>query len=73
MLMYMRQAWQDSRLATPDIVVDKGRRVPEELIDEVWQPDTFFRNARSTVHTSDMTDERLMNINSTGHVWFVQK
>ncbi|ELU11560.1 hypothetical protein CAPTEDRAFT_141855 [Capitella teleta] len=69
-LMYLRQAWEDPRLA---YVGNDSRRIPSEFIDQIWKPDTFFRNGRTIQVKKEMTDERLMRINSTGSVWFVQR
>ncbi|ELT96269.1 hypothetical protein CAPTEDRAFT_185513 [Capitella teleta] len=69
-LMYLRQAWKDPRLAHNS---NQRQRVPSEFIDQIWRPDTFFRNARTIQLKQEMTDERLMTIDKNGSIWFVQR
>ncbi|ELU11567.1 hypothetical protein CAPTEDRAFT_225753, partial [Capitella teleta] len=45
-LMYLRQSWNDPRLAHD---ADPKRLVPSNFIDQIWRPDTFFRNASVNV------------------------
>ncbi|ELT96268.1 hypothetical protein CAPTEDRAFT_185512 [Capitella teleta] len=69
-LMYLRQAWKDPRMAHNS---NQRQRVPSEFIDQIWRPDTFFRNARTIQLKQEMTDERLMTIDKNGSIWFVQR
>ena len=36
-----------------------------------WKPDVFFRNQRASDKRGSATDEALLRVNSSGHMWFV--
>jgi hypothetical protein len=41
--------------------------------DELWTPDTFFRNEKKASFHSVTVPNRLLRVNATGHVWYVSK
>jgi len=48
-------------------------RLGEDDLQNVWVPDTFFRNEkRATFHEVTVSNQ-LMRLNSTGHIWYVTK
>ena len=48
-------------------------RLGEEDVQNVWVPDTFFRNEkRATFHEVTVSNQ-LMRLNATGHIWYVTK
>ena len=48
-------------------------RLGEDDLQNVWVPDTFFRNEkRATFHEVTVSNQ-MMRLNSTGHVWYVTK
>ena len=74
MSFYLRLSWRDPRLAFPPI---DGRinviHFTQGRWDEIWTPDIFFRNEKRSTIPSITGTNRLLRLNSTGHVWYVQK
>ena len=71
---YMRQAWQDPRLA-----YDQNEAGFSEMecfqnnCKAIRTPDLFFRNEKDIKVIDIISPQRLMKINATGHVWYVVK
>jgi len=71
MSFYLRQSWRDSRLKFQS--ASGMRKMRAYVWDDIWVPDTFFRNERSS-HTHDNTvDNRLLMIRNDGDIWYVMK
>ena len=72
--MYLRQSWRDPRLSFEPI---DGNISSILLHDDGWQdlwcPDTFMRNEKRSSFHDVMKPNRMMKLNSTGHVWYVTK
>ncbi len=72
--MYLRQSWRDPRLVFEPI---DGNTTSILLHDDGWQdlwcPDTFMRNEKRSSFHDVMKPNRMMKLNSTGHVWYVTK
>ena len=66
---YLRQDWRDPRLAFAPI---GGKitsfRIPDSRVEDVWTTDIFSRNEKQS-----KINQKLMRLNSTGHVWYVTK
>ena len=73
--MYLRQAWKDPRLTFDPL--DGGKtnkiRMGEGRWDEIWTPDTFFRNEKRAEFHTITVPNRLLTLNSTGYLWYVTK
>jgi len=70
--MYLRQSWNDPRLAFQHIG-PQPTRIRTYLWDKIWVPDTFFRNdLHSFVHEQTVPN-RLMTVSREGDVWYVIK
>lgn len=71
---YLHQAWIDPRLAFDNEQFGfYSYRIPNEFIDRIWKPNTYFRNAKRVEVRREPTDERVMWINARGHVLFSQR
>ena len=71
--MYFRQAWQDPRLKFKAQDGKDKIRLPNERISSLWLPDLFFRNEKKAAFHMVTVPNRLMRLNSTGHLWYVTK
>jgi len=71
--MYLRQKWRDARLSFGS--ADEQRSIRAYVWDDIWVPDTFFRqDISSSAATYDITVEnKFLTISNTGEVWYVQK
>ena len=45
--VFFAQSWKDNRLRLPDNMTSEYRLLPIEWLDEIWRPDSFFKNAKS--------------------------
>ena len=72
--MYLRQAWRDPRLIFPP---PDGKTTTLRLgmgkWQDIWIPDTFFRNEKRASFHDVTVPNRLMRLNATGHLWYVTK
>ncbi len=72
--MYLRQSWRDPRLIFKPI---DGKidtiRLGDGRWEDVWTPDTFFRNEKRASFHSITVPNRLLRLNTTGHLWYVTK
>jgi len=71
MTMYLRQAWKDPRFSFRS--TGKLHRVRADVWDDIWLPDTFFRNERSSTTHGVTVDNKLLRITDDGDVWYVMK
>ena len=75
--MYLRQQWNDNRLAFRPFKY-KGKmqhkiKLPDGAWDRIWTPDVFFRNEKKADFHDVTTPNRLMTLYSNGTVWYVAK
>jgi len=69
--MYLRQAWNDPRLAF-NVTSVRMRTVRLDRVD-VWIPDTFLRNEKdANFHRVSVTN-RLLRLSADGDLWYVNK
>lgn len=74
MSMYLRQSWRDPRLQfEPPNPKTQTIRIGEEYWDDLWLPDTFFRNEKKAIFHQITVKNRLVRLNATGHLWYVTK
>ncbi|KAL3311496.1 hypothetical protein Ciccas_009922 [Cichlidogyrus casuarinus] len=73
--MYFRQHWQDERLAFKKLLKenevgdeDVWITVSENLLKNIWWPDTFFANAKSAEFHTATTRNAFLRIDSQGNV-----
>ena len=73
--MYLRQEWRDPRLAF-DPSLNGGItkiKLEDNKWEDIWTPDTFFRNEKTGQFHIVSTPNRLLRLNSTGFLWYVTK
>lgn len=72
--MYLRQRWRDPRLVFPPIYnKTKKFRIGETSINQLWLPDTFFRNEKRATFHEVTVNNRFVHLNATGYIWYVSK
>jgi len=69
--MYLRQAWNDPRLAFNDTATRKRTIRLDEV--NVWIPDTFLRNEKEATFHRVSVVNRLLRLSSNGDLWYVTK
>ena len=69
--MYLRQWWNDPRLAFDASPQTSRIRIHEW--DKVWVPDTFFRDDLYSFVHDQTVPNRLMRLASNGDIWYVMK
>ena len=74
MNLYLRQSWQDPRLAfkSPDGKLHQ-MKMEDNFWKNLWVPDVFFRNEKKASYHDVTVPNRLLRINSTGHLWYTVK
>ncbi|XGW16981.1 hypothetical protein V3C99_001980 [Haemonchus contortus] len=75
---YMRQTWQDPRLAfgTLDLGIAKqitSLTVGVDYLDRLWKPDTFFPNEKKSFFHLATTHNSFLRIDSDGTVYTSQR
>jgi len=68
--MYLRQAWNDPRLAYEDSGPPYLRLY---LWDKIWVPDTFFRHESYSFVHEQTVPNRLLRLKGNGDIWYVMK
>jgi len=75
--LYLRQTWKDPRLEyrLPKDVTEKIDHIKLEgdKWENLWLPDTFFRNEKEASYHDVTVANRLVRINASGHVWYTSK
>jgi len=69
--MYVRQAWNDGRLAFNATKTTKTT-VRLHRVD-VWIPDTFLRNEKDAQFHRVSVINRLLRLSANGDLWYVTK
>jgi len=70
--MYLRQAWNDHRLAFNDTRRSKIRTMRLHAVN-VWIPDTFLRNEKDAEFHRVSVMNRLLRLSANGDLWYVTK
>jgi len=70
--MYLRQTWNDPRLAF-DSTVSKMKTIRLDGVVDVWMPDTFLRNEKDAKFHRVSVMNRLLRLSSNGDLWYVTK
>jgi len=71
--MYLRQAWNDPRLAFKSSDSAEGSSIRVYAWDKMWVPDTFFRNELYSFVHEQTVPNKLVFLKSNGDVWYVMK
>jgi len=73
--MYLRQAWRDPRLEFESYGtgIEKIRLGENNSWDDLWIPDTFFRNEKAAEFHDVTVDNRMMTLTAQGDLWYVVK
>ena len=69
--MYLRQEWRDERLALRNVT--ELRKIRAYVWNDIWLPDTFIRNEKSSRTHQLTVDNRLLTIRDDGDIWYVMK
>ncbi|XP_073677335.1 gamma-aminobutyric acid receptor subunit alpha-6a isoform X1 [Garra rufa] len=69
--MFFRQMWVDERLAFegPIEILPLNNR----MVDKIWTPDTFFRNARTSLLHNMTSPNKLFRIMQNGTVFYTMR
>ncbi|XP_059377239.1 gamma-aminobutyric acid receptor subunit alpha-4-like isoform X2 [Carassius carassius] len=69
--MFFRQMWVDERLAFqgPVEILPLNNR----MVDKIWTPDTFFRNARTSLAHNMTSPNKLFRIMQNGTVFYTMR
>ncbi|CAJ0580984.1 unnamed protein product, partial [Mesorhabditis spiculigera] len=70
---YMRQNWQDPRLAFEPLETGSGQKISSltvgvDYMDKLWKPDTFFPNEKKSFFHTATTHNSFLRIDSDGTV-----
>lgn len=72
--MYLRQEWRDPRLdfrhLNPQL---EYLQMSAESWNQIWVPDTFFRNEKAASFHEVTVKNRLLRLKRDGTVWYVIK
>ncbi|CAL1290569.1 unnamed protein product [Larinioides sclopetarius] len=69
--IYLRQSWVDPRLQLRKFGVNETITLNgEDLIDEIWTPDIFFRNLKSGNFHSMTVPNKLIKLSPDGRILF---
>lgn len=65
--MFFRQEWEDPRLK---FYGDAPLFLGEDLIQNVWVPDTYFENEKLANYHEMTRKNTLLRVESNGHVFY---
>jgi len=73
--MYVRQKWLDSRLTFLPAANHNSSmlKMGDDHWHKLWIPEVVFRNEKRAMFHHVSTDNRLMRVYDSGHVWHVFK
>ena len=72
--MYLRQQWHDPRLAFEQYNVSYAKiRMGDGGWNDIWIPDTFLRNEKGASFHSVTVENRMLEVKSSGLIWYVTK
>jgi len=67
--LYLKQSWQDPRLKySPTDEKLNQMKMEDTFWEKLWVPDVFFRNEKKALYHDVTVPNRLLRINSTGHI-----
>ncbi|XP_039570485.1 glycine receptor subunit alpha-2 isoform X5 [Passer montanus] len=67
--IFLRQQWNDSRLAYSEYP-DDSLDLDPSMLDSIWKPDLFFANEKGANFHDVTTDNKLLRISKTGKVLY---
>ena len=70
--MYLRQQWRDPRLAFEKL----GKKIVTVKLDNwttIWIPDTFLRNEKAAKFHRVTVENRMLQLDADGRLWYVTK
>ena len=70
---YFRQNWDDSRLSFTPIGNITELRPSIRMLDNIWKPDTFFLNGKSSYLHTITSSNKLFRIQPDGHILYSQR
>ena len=67
--------WRDKRLAYKDKVDPsiKELRLNSKMVESVWTPDTFFRNAKKSIAHKITVPNRLLRLDPEGNILYTMR
>ncbi|XP_029204801.2 glycine receptor subunit alpha-4-like isoform X2 [Acropora millepora] len=68
--IYLRQYWEDPRLAFKETDTQKTLTLNRQTIEEIWVPSTYFFNAKKAYFHDVTTDNYLLQIDPSGIVFY---
>ena len=73
--MYLRQNWTDPRLVFNSIDFRQKTkiRLGNNSWDDIWTPDTFFRNEKKARFHKVTAENRMLTLENNGNLWYVIK
>ena len=66
--MYFRQTWTDNRLQFSNSEASE-LAVSNEMLSNIWWPDTFFANSKHTKFHDVTTKNAFLRIKNTGEIY----
>ncbi|KAL7858568.1 hypothetical protein AOLI_G00186700 [Acnodon oligacanthus] len=69
--MFFRQMWVDERLAFEGPI--EILRLNNRMVDKIWTPDTFFRNARKSLAHNTTSPNKMFRIMQNGTVFYTMR
>lgn len=70
--LVMTQSWEDHRLRSPNVTCD-AIFLDTEWLNEIWRPDTYFRNAKSSKFQTIPVPNHYLLLNRDGSLEYVMK
>ncbi|VTJ81890.1 Hypothetical predicted protein, partial [Marmota monax] len=67
--IFLRQQWNDSRLAYSEYP-DDSLDLDPSMLDSIWKPDLFFANEKGANFHDVTTDNKLLRISKNGKVLY---
>ncbi|KAB0372403.1 hypothetical protein FD755_016195 [Muntiacus reevesi] len=68
--IFLRQQWNDSRLAYSEYP-DDSLDLDPSMLDSIWKPDLFFANEKGANFHDVTTDNKLLRISKNGKVLYI--
>ncbi|XP_066523059.1 gamma-aminobutyric acid receptor subunit alpha-6a isoform X2 [Hoplias malabaricus] len=69
--MFFRQMWVDKRLAFKGPI--EILRLNNRMLDKIWTPDTFFRNAKKSLAHNTTCPNKMLRIMQNGTVFYTMR
>ena len=68
--IFMRQKWQDTRLAFTHLSNESMVILDSRLADAIWLPDLFFTNEKSAYFHSVTKPNRFLRLHKNGTLYY---